>query len=127
MNDKNNSVYIDDILDSINKIYDITKDVKYDEFKNDYKINYVVVRCLEIIGESTNKLNVQIKSKYKNIPWENIYKTRNIIVNAYDKINPKIIWDTIKEDIPELEKVSKEIKSVLEKEQSHKEDKGIER
>ena len=95
---KENIDYIDDIIDSIDKINQFTINLELDDFIKDVKTNYAVVRCFEIMGEATNNLSEDIKLKYNKIPWKIIYNTRNVIAHAYDKIKLKIIWKTIKDE-----------------------------
>lgn len=55
------------------------------------------------IGEMCNKdLSDELKGKYGNIPWRQIYGLRNRIVHGYDDVQLNIIWETIQEDLPIL-------------------------
>lgn len=51
----------------------------FQHFKWDYKTVGAVIRNFEIIGEASKKLPDQIKHKYPNIPWEEMYRLRNRI------------------------------------------------
>ncbi len=48
--------YIEDILDSMNKAEILVADIEYEQFEADFRINFAVVRALEIIGEATKRL-----------------------------------------------------------------------
>ncbi len=56
-------------------------------------------------------LSDELKNGIDSIPWKQIYGLRNRIVHGYDGIDLTIVWDTVKEDLPILEK---EIKSLVE-------------
>ena len=54
------------------------------------------------IGELVGKLSDDLKNKYKQIAWQEIKATRNIIVHNYNNISFKTIWGIIQNDIDEL-------------------------
>lgn len=56
--------------------------------------------ALEIIGEASNKLHPDIKSKYPIVPWREMSDIRNKIIHNYFGIDYDIVWDTINTDIP---------------------------
>ena len=75
-----------------------------------------VVRSLEIIGEATKKIPADIKYQWKEIQWKNMAGMRDKLIHDYFGINYSIVWDVIKNKIPEL---SKQIEKVIE-ENDHK-------
>jgi len=48
--------YLEDILDSMDKAEILLRDVSNARFEADIRINFAVVRALEIIGEATKRL-----------------------------------------------------------------------
>jgi uncharacterized protein with HEPN domain len=48
--------FVEDILDAMEKAEILLEDVPYDRFEEDFRINFAVVRALEIIGEATKRL-----------------------------------------------------------------------
>ena len=101
---------MDDIKDSIEKIDDFIDGVSFDKFKKDSMIIDAVVRNLEIIGEAAKNIPDSVKTEYKNIPWNKIGGMRNKIIHEYFSVDLEILWKTIQEDIPELEKQINKIK-----------------
>ncbi|ABB15567.1 HepT-like ribonuclease domain-containing protein [Carboxydothermus hydrogenoformans] len=95
-------LYLSDILESAKKILDYTKNITYDEFMLDSKTIDAVVRNLEIIGEAANKIPEKITALYPEIPWRSMIGMRNLLVHEYFGVSIKIIWETIKRDIPDL-------------------------
>lgn len=73
----------------------------FQHFKWDYKTVDAVIRNFEIIGEASKKLPDQIKHKYPNIPWEEIYRLRNRISHEYFGIDYEIIWDISTNHLPQ--------------------------
>jgi uncharacterized protein with HEPN domain len=48
--------FVEDILDAMDKAEILIADVTYEQFAGDFRINYAVVRALEIFGEATKRL-----------------------------------------------------------------------
>ena len=57
------------------------------------------------ISENAKKLSDKYKNKYKFIPWNALYGLRNRIVHDYGNVDLNVVYDTLKEDIPELLKI----------------------
>ena len=82
-------------------------------FESDEMCVEATVFNLMQIGElAKTSLSDELKNSIKSIPWKQLYGLRNRIVHGYDGVNLQIVWDTIKNDLPELEK---EINDFLEK------------
>jgi uncharacterized protein with HEPN domain len=94
-------MYLEDILNSINRILEYTHDFSFVEFKKDYKTVDAVIRNFEIIGEASKNLPETIKEKYSEIPWIEMYVLRNRISHEYFGIDYEIIWDIISNYLPE--------------------------
>jgi uncharacterized protein with HEPN domain len=100
---------IRDILDAIAEIQRFTHGMDYDAFKLDDKSIRAVEMNFIIIGEAANQISEEIEEKYTAIPWSLMRAMRNRIVHVYFKVDEKLMWDTIQNDlpplIPELEKL----------------------
>jgi len=94
--------YLDDIVDALNKVEDFTKDMKYEEFIEDDKTTFAVIRALEIIGEAVKKMPPSIKKQHPQIPWKDMAGMRDKLIHEYFGVKTKVVWETIKQDIPPL-------------------------
>ena len=45
--------YLEDILDAMEKAELLIEGVSYEQFEADFRINFAVIRALEIIGEAS--------------------------------------------------------------------------
>jgi uncharacterized protein with HEPN domain len=54
---KADTVYLKHIRDAISRVEEYTKDVSYDDFIKNNRIQDGVIRQLEIIGEATKRLS----------------------------------------------------------------------
>jgi uncharacterized protein with HEPN domain len=100
---------IRDILDAIAEIQKFTSGMNYEIFKEDDKSIRAVEMNFIIIGEAANQIPEEIEEKYTTIPWSLMRAMRNRIVHVYFKVDEKLMWDTVQNDlpplIPELEKL----------------------
>ena len=95
-------VFLEDILESIEKIEEYTTDVNEEEFYENTFVQDAVIRRLEIIGEAVKNIPDDFRVKYPDIPWRQIAGMRDVLIHAYFGVNPRRVWKVIKEDIPEL-------------------------
>ncbi|MCP2518991.1 DUF86 domain-containing protein [SCandidatus Aminicenantes bacterium Aminicenantia_JdfR_composite] len=94
--------YLKDILRAINKINRYTENISLEEFKKNELIQDGVVRNLEIIGEATKNIPESIKKDNPDVEWKKIGGLRDILIHVYFGIDTEIIWDIIKNKVPEL-------------------------
>jgi uncharacterized protein with HEPN domain len=80
----------------------INQDILKDDFLLDETLKRAVVRSLEIIGEATKKIPVDFKLKSDTIHWKNMAGMRDRLIHDYMGVNYSIVWDVIKNKIPEL-------------------------
>lgn len=72
------------------------------KFKEDDKCVRAVEMNFIIIGEAANQIPEDIEEKYTTIPWSLMRAMRNRIVHVYFKVDEKLVWDTIQNDLPPL-------------------------
>lgn len=97
-------LYLQDILNSINKIKQYTDNVSFKEFEQNWEKIDAVVRNLEIIGEAARNLPEEIADKYPEIPWGEMISMRNKVIHEYFGVDEEILWKTLTEDLPALKK-----------------------
>lgn len=101
---KDYTVFLKDILSSIDKIQTYVGDASFDEFVKDELRVDAVVRNLTIIGEAAGRIPAEARHKYQSIEWKKIVGLRNILMHAYSGIDPDILWDIVKNKLPVLKR-----------------------
>ena len=107
MTTKNNAVYIDHMLECIQRINEYV--VSKEQFYNTHIVQDAVVRNLQVMSESSQRLADEIKRNYPAIPWKQISGFRNILVHDYLGVDLDVIWSVIEQELPGLEKALNEI------------------
>ena len=92
--------YLEDILDAMDKAEILLAEVSYEQFEADFRINFALVRALEIIGEAAKRLPMDFRDQYPAIPWKGMAGMRDRIIHGYDNVDLQIVWDVVKRDIP---------------------------
>ena len=95
--------YLEDISGAILDISLFVHDMSAEAFMADKKAVNAVVRSLEVIGEATGKIPKDIRMRYPDVPWEEIFGMRNRLIHEYFGVDLDIVWQTIQEDLAPLE------------------------
>lgn len=61
---KIDSIYLDDIIEAINKCDQFIDNLNFLDFSEDEKTQFAVFHALEVIGEAANKLSSDFVSKH---------------------------------------------------------------
>ncbi len=107
-------VYVQDILDSIEKIEQYTKTIHREDFIQDSQIQDAVLRRLEIIGEAVKSIPQDFRDKYPRIPWKNMAGMRDVLIHEYFGVNIERAWKVVSEDIFDLRKELLKMKEDME-------------
>ncbi|OGQ53187.1 MAG: hypothetical protein A3J24_09785 [Deltaproteobacteria bacterium RIFCSPLOWO2_02_FULL_53_8] len=95
-------LYLADIIDSIVKIERYTHGTTLEEFMRDDKTLDAVLRNLEVIGEASKNLPDGIRKDNPRVDWKSASEMRNKLIHEYFGVSVRIVWETIKEDLPPL-------------------------
>ena len=99
---KNQFIYIEHILESIEKIFKYTESITVHAFVEQDIIHDAVLRNFEIMGEATKKLSQDFREKHNDVPWKKMAGTRDILIHDYLGVDLIAVWNTIESDLPAL-------------------------
>ena len=86
-----------------------------DQFQNDKKTFDACIRNFQILGEASKHIPTSVQKAHPEVPWDKIRGMRNILVHEYFGTSPGIVWKTIKDDLPKLQRDLQRIVSAFEK------------
>ncbi len=93
-------VYLEDILNSMNRIAEYTADLTFNQFIKNQKTVDAVERNLEIIGEATKYIPEKVRKEYPQVPWKEMAGMRDKLIHGYFGVNLEVIWKTSKDRLP---------------------------
>lgn len=94
--------YLRHIHDECLYIISVTEHLLFQDFIEDETLKRAVVRSLEIIGEATKKIPADFKVKWNTIQWKNMAGMRDRLIHDYMGVNYAIVWDVMKNKIPNM-------------------------
>jgi len=104
------------ILGATDKILLYTHGITREQFLADSLVQDGVIRNIEIIGEASNNLleaDPQVATRHPSIPFAQVYGMRNRVAHGYFSVSLPMIWDTVEQDVPELQEIVRRILSEI--------------
>ena len=94
--------FLSDILDAAKKALSFVAGMSYEEFASDEKTEFAVVRALEIIGEAAKRIPPEFRASHPDVQWRAMAGIRDKLIHDYTSVNLVVVWQTVKEDLPDL-------------------------
>jgi uncharacterized protein with HEPN domain len=102
-------IRIQHMIDAAEEALSFISDISEREFNKSRMLILSVIKEIEIIGEAASKISDETRIRFNNIPWQDIVGMRNKLIHGYFDVNSKLVWNTIKNDLPQLISSLKEI------------------
>jgi uncharacterized protein with HEPN domain len=102
-------VYLEHILECTALIQDYTRNGKA-EFMASSLVRDAVLRRLQTMAESTQRLSDDLKAKAPEVDWRALAGFRNVLVHDYlGGIDLERVWDAVEFYLPGLETAAREL------------------
>jgi len=107
-------VRLQHILDAIIEIETYSLNTDFSGFMKNSMMRFACIKQMEIIGEAGNHVSDENKAKFTNIEWAQLIGMRNVFVHVYFGVDPNLVWEIIKSDLPGLkEKIIEILNSMI--------------
>lgn len=101
-NIKNDTYYVQKIRKDLAFMVAHMRNVDAEELNaNEVLLDSMLFRMIQI-SENAKKLSEKYKMTHANIPWNALGGLRNRIVHDYGNVDLNVVYETLKNDIPEL-------------------------
>lgn len=107
--------YLGDILEAIERIEKYAARGRT-AFEADELVQTWMVHHVQIIGEAAHRLSEQFRERHPEVPWQQMWAMRNIVVHDYERVDLDEVWATVERDLPELKRKVRAILASLQKE-----------
>ncbi len=87
--------------DCLDRIFEYTRSERA-HFDTSRLVQDAVVRNLQTLTESSQRLSSEIKGTEPQIPWRDLAGFRNVIVHGYLGVDLGAVWLVIEQDLPAL-------------------------
>ena len=98
---KDNRLYLIHITECIQRIELYTVEGR-DAFFTNTMIQDAVIRNLQTLAESTQRISNPIKTAHPEVEWYRISAFHNVAVHNYMGIRLSWIWDIVEQNLPAL-------------------------
>lgn len=109
---KDDQVYLEYIMECIRRIEKHRRSGKRRFLASD-TLQDAVLRNLQTLAESTQRLSGEIKATQPDVPWEEISGFRNILVHGYLGIDLEVVWGIIQTDVSNLKAAIYEMRQIV--------------
>jgi uncharacterized protein with HEPN domain len=105
---RSDSQKLEKIADSIERILEYTAKGEKRFFANSM-VQDAVIRNFQVIGEAIKDLSASLKNRHSDVQWREAAQFRDKITHDYLGVDLDIVWQTVEDDLPKLQKQIKKI------------------
>ena len=96
--------YLRHMLDESMYILEVSDGLEKSRFIVDETLKRAFVRSIEVIGEATEKVPDDFRSRFPQTDWRAMAGMRDRLIHDYFGIDYDIVWDVVKNKIPNLKR-----------------------
>jgi uncharacterized protein with HEPN domain len=90
------------MIERCDRVLSYTSELQYEKFNQHGLVYDATLRNNEVLGEAARHIPEPERQKAPAIDWRGIIAVRNILVHGYLGVDDDILWDLIKQRIPQL-------------------------
>jgi uncharacterized protein with HEPN domain len=105
--------HLEDILTSIGHAQEFVAGIGFTQYVTDRKTKSAVERELQIIAEASIRLGKDAEILCPGPDWIGFRGMGNVLRHGYRNIDDQTIWDTVHDELPEMQSVAMKALSKL--------------
>jgi len=99
---KDDKLYLIHIGECIGRIESYLAGVTKESFMSTTLLQDAVLRNLQTLAESTQRISDALKSRHTEVDWYRISGFRNILVHDYLGVDIERVWNILVNDLPDF-------------------------
>ncbi len=104
---------LEHMSDCLGRILEYTNGER-SRFEASRLVQDAVIRNLQTLAESSQRLSSEIKGTQPQIPWRELSGFRNVIVHGYLGVDLGAVWLVVEQDLPALSEALNQMATHLE-------------
>ena len=100
---------IQDMIEFCERISDYTAGYEKEPFIEDSLVYDATLRNLELIGDATAHVSQSVRDSFPAVPWQVLVGLRSRLVHGYESIDNDNIWWLVRDAIPKLLRVLRDL------------------
>jgi uncharacterized protein with HEPN domain len=71
-------------------------------FEPDEMLRLAAEALMQRVGEAVSRLSEGFQDQHPDVPWRATRGMRNLVADAYGRIDHRVVWNTLTTDLPAL-------------------------
>jgi uncharacterized protein with HEPN domain len=73
-----------------------------DDLATDRQFELAMLHLVTLVGESANRVAFEVQQEHPEVEWSSIIGMRHRIVHAYDRVDRRVLWTVLSEELAPL-------------------------
>ena len=74
----------------------------FETWVEDEDLRLITERLVEIVGEAARVITPEGRAAWPTIDWTGLIGLRNVLVHAYHRVQPELLWQAATVDTPAI-------------------------